>query len=130
MVPLPRYTTVGGVPITELLSPERIQALSQRTRDGGTEIVKLLKTGSAFYAPAAAAAEMVDAILNDRKKLLAASAMVKGEYGLRDLYIGVPVILGANGVESVVELKLQPEEKEALHNSAKIYKDMLKVLGY
>ncbi|OGC88904.1 MAG: malate dehydrogenase [candidate division Zixibacteria bacterium RBG_16_48_11] len=130
MVPLPRYTTVGGVPITELLSPERIQALSQRTRDGGTEIVKLLKTGSAFYAPAAAAAEMIDAILNDRKKMLAASALVKGEYGLSDLYIGVPVILGAGGVEEVVELKLQPEEKEALYNSAKIYKDMLKVLGY
>lgn len=130
MVPLPRYTTVGGVPITELLSPERIQALSQRTRDGGTEIVKLLKTGSAYYAPAASTAEMIDAILNDRKTMLAASAMVKGEYGLSDLYIGVPVILGANGVEKVVELKLQPEEKEALHNSAKIYKDMLKVLGY
>jgi malate dehydrogenase len=130
MVPLPRYTTVGGVPITELLSPERIQALSQRTRDGGTEIVKLLKTGSAYYAPAASTAEMIDAILNDRKKMLAASALVKGEYGLSDLYIGVPVILGANGVEKVVELKLQPEEKEALHNSAKIYKEMLKVLGY
>ena len=130
MVPLPRYTTVGGVPITELLSPERIQALSQRTRDGGTEIVKLLKTGSAYYAPAASTAEMIDAILNDRKKMLAASALVKGEYGLSDLYIGVPVILGANGVEKVMELKLQPEEKEALHNSAKVYKDMLKVLGY
>lgn len=130
MVPLPRYTTVGGVPITELLSAERIQALSQRTRDGGTEIVKLLKTGSAYYAPAAATAEMVDAVLNDRKKMLAASALVKGEYGLSDLYIGVPVILGSGGVEKVVELKLQPDEREALHNSAKIYKDMLKVLGY
>src|SRR3972149_8935745 len=130
MVPLPRYTTVGGVPITELLSPDRIQALSQRTRDGGTEIVKLLKTGSAYYAPAASTAEMMDAILNDRKKMLAASALVKGEYGLSDLYIGVPVILGANGVEKIVELKLQPDEKEALHNSAKVYKDMLKVLGY
>ncbi len=130
MVPLPRYTTVGGVPITELLSTERIAALSQRTRDGGTEIVKLLKTGSAYYAPAASTAEMIDAILNDRKKMLAASAMVKGEYGLSDLYIGVPVILGAQGIEKVVELKLLPEEKEALHNSAKIYKDMLKVLGY
>ncbi|OGC92877.1 MAG: malate dehydrogenase [candidate division Zixibacteria bacterium RBG_16_48_11] len=130
MVPLPRYTTVGGVPITELLSPDRIQALSQRTRDGGTEIVKLLKTGSAYYAPAASTAEMIDGILNDRKKMLAASALVKGEYGLSDLYIGVPVILGANGVEKIVELKLQPDEKEALHNSAKIYKDMLKVLGY
>lgn len=130
MVPLPRYTTVGGVPITELLPADRIAALSQRTRDGGTEIVKLLKTGSAYYAPAAATAEMVDAILNDRKKMLAASALVKGEYGLTNLYIGVPVILGANGVEKIVELKLQPEENEALHNSAKIYKDMLKVLGY
>jgi malate dehydrogenase len=130
MVPLPRYTTVGGVPITELLPTEKIAALSQRTRDGGTEIVKLLKTGSAYYAPAASTAEMIDAILNDRKTMLAASAMVKGEYGLSDLYIGVPVILGAKGVEKVIELKLLPEEKEALHNSAKIYKDMLKVLGY
>ncbi len=130
MVPLPRYTTVAGVPITELLPADRIQALSQRTRDGGTEIVKLLKTGSAYYAPAASTAEMIDAILNDRKTMLAASAMVKGEYGLSDLYIGVPVILGANGVEKVIELKLLPEEKEGLHNSAKIYKDMLKVLGY
>jgi malate dehydrogenase len=130
MVPLPRYTTVGGVPITELLSDEKIKALSQRTRDGGTEIVKLLKTGSAFYAPAASTAEMIDAVLNDRKKMLAASALVKGEYGLSDLYIGVPVILGAKGVEKVVELKLQPDEKEALHKSANIYKDMLKVLGY
>jgi len=130
MVPLPRYTTVGGVPITELLPTEKIAALSQRTRDGGTEIVKLLKTGSAYYAPAASTAEMIDAILNDRKTMLAASALVKGEYGLSDLYIGVPVILGAKGVEKVIELKLLPEEKEALHNSAKIYKDMLKVLGY
>jgi malate dehydrogenase len=130
MVPLPRYTTVGGVPITELLPTEKIAALSQRTRDGGTEIVKLLKTGSAYYAPAASTAEMIDAILNDRKTMLAASALVKGEYGLSDLYIGVPVILGAKGVEKVVELKLLPEEKEGLHNSAKIYKDMLKVLGY
>ena len=130
MVPLPRYTTVNGVPITELLPAAKIDALCQRTRDGGTEIVKYLKTGSAFYAPAAATAEMVEAVLYDRKKMLPVSALVKGEYGLKDLYIGVPVILGGNGVEKIVELKLSPDEEKALHNSAKIYRDMLKVLGY
>ncbi|MCI0530551.1 MAG: malate dehydrogenase, partial [candidate division Zixibacteria bacterium] len=130
MVPLPRYTTVNGVPITELLPATKIEALCQRTRDGGTEIVKYLKTGSAFYAPAAATAEMVEAVLYDRKKMLPVSALVKGEYGLKDLYIGVPVILGGNGVEKIVELKLSPDEQKALHSSANIYRDMLKVLGY
>ncbi len=94
MVPLPRYTTVGGVPITELISEDRIKAISARTRDGGGEIVKLLKTGSAYYAPAAATVEMVDSIINDRKKLLPCSAHLTGQYGIKDLYIGVPVILG------------------------------------
>ncbi|EQB64224.1 MAG: Malate dehydrogenase [candidate division Zixibacteria bacterium RBG-1] len=130
MVPLPRYTTVSGIPLSELLPPEKIKGLSERTRNGGTEIVAYLKTGSAFYAPAAATLEMVESVLLDIKRILPVSACVTGEYGLKDLYIGVPVQLGAGGVEKIVELKLLPEEKEALHNSAKIYKDMLKVLGY
>lgn len=130
MVPLPRYTTVGGIPITELLSADRIKAISDRTRGGGGEIVKLLKTGSAYYAPAAATVEMVDSILSDRKKLLPCSAYLKGQYGIKDLYIGVPVVLGSNGVERIVELKLNDEEKAALHNSAKIYKEELAILGY
>ncbi len=130
MVPLPRYTTVSGVPIAELFSAEKIKSLCDRTRNGGTEIVAYLKTGSAFYAPAAATLEMVESVLLDIKRILPVSAYVQGEYGLKDLYIGVPVQLGAGGVEKIIELKLLPEEKEALHNSAKIYKDMLKVLGY
>lgn len=130
MVPLPRYTTVSGVPIAELFSSDKIKSLCDRTRNGGTEIVAYLKTGSAFYAPAAATLEMVESVLLDIKRILPVSACVQGEYGLKDLYIGVPVQLGAGGVEKIIELKLLPEEKEALHNSAKIYKDMLKVLGY
>lgn len=130
MVPLPRYSTVSGVPITELISKERIEAISARTRDGGAEIVKLLKSGSAYYAPAAASAEMAKAVFMDEKKLLPASAYVNGPYGLSDLYIGVPVILGAGGVEKVIELKLEKEEREALTKSAGMYKEMLKFLGY
>jgi len=130
MVPLPRYTTVSGIPISELISKEKIQAICDRTREGGAEIVKLLKTGSAYYAPAAASAEMVKAVLGDEKKLLPASAHLTGQYGLSDLYIGVPVVLGANGVEKIVELKLEKEEKEALTKSAGTYKEMLKFLGY
>ena len=130
MVPLPRYATVSGVPITELISKERVAAISERTRDGGAEIVKLLKTGSAYYAPAAATAEMAKAVFLDEKKLLPASAYLNGQYGLSDLYIGVPVILGAAGVEKVIELKLEKEEKEALAKSAATYKEMLKFLGY
>ena len=130
MVPLPRYTTVSGIPLSELLSSDKINKLAERTRNGGTEIVSYLKTGSAFYAPAAATLEMVESVLLDIKRILPVSAYVKGEYGLKDLYIGVPVQLGAGGIEKIVELKLLPDEKEALHNSAKIYKDMLKVLGY
>jgi malate dehydrogenase len=130
MVPLPRYTTVGGVPITELISADRIKAISDRTRDGGGEIVKLLKSGSAYFAPAAATVEMVDSILNDRKRFLPCSAYLTGQYGIKDLYIGVPVILGAKGVEKIFELKLDDAELGALRNSAKIYKEMLSVLGY
>ncbi|HEX5679542.1 MAG TPA: malate dehydrogenase [Desulfobacterales bacterium] len=118
MVPLPRYSTVAGIPITELMSPERIAALVQRTRNGGAEIVGLLKTASAFYAPSAAAVEMAESILKDKKKILPCAAYLEGEYGIRDLFIGVPVKLGAKGVEQVVEIKLTPEENTALQKSA------------
>jgi malate dehydrogenase len=118
MVPLPRYSTVAGIPITELMTPERIAALVQRTRNGGAEIVGLLKTASAFYAPSAAAVEMAESILKDKKKILPCAAYLEGEYGIRDLFIGVPVKLGAKGVEQVIEIKLTPEENTALQKSA------------
>jgi malate dehydrogenase len=130
MVPLPRYTTVGGVPIGELIPADRIQAISDRTRDGGAEIVKLLKSGSAYYAPASATVEMARAILLDEKRVIPASAYLNGEYGLKDLYIGVPVVLGANGVEKVFELKLQKKELDALTKSGATYKGFLKEIGY
>ena len=119
MVPLPRFTTVSGIPIGELLSADRIAAIAQRTRDGGAEIVKLLKTGSAYYAPAMSAVEMVEAILTDQKRLVPCSVLLEGEYGMRDLFLGVPVILGAKGVEKIVELKLTAEETAALMKSGK-----------
>jgi malate dehydrogenase len=118
MVPLPRYSTVAGVPITELISPERIEALVDRTRNGGAEIVGLLKTGSAYYAPASAAVEMAEAILKDKKKILPCAAYLEGEYGIKNLFIGVPVKLGENGIEEVIEIELTNEEKTALDNSA------------
>jgi len=118
MVPLPRYSTVAGVPITELLPPERVEAIVKRTADGGAEIVKLLKTGSAYYAPSAAAVEMADAIFNDKKKILPCAALLEGEYGINGLYVGVPVVLGKDGVEKIIELKLTPEEAAALKKSA------------
>lgn len=118
MVPLPRYTTVAGVPITELLPPDTIERINDRTRKAGTEIVNLLKTGSAYYAPGAAVAEMVEAIVRDKKRLMPCSVLLQGEYGLRDVFIGVPIILGKNGVERIVELKLTEEELKALHQSA------------
>jgi malate dehydrogenase len=118
MVPLPRYSTVAGIPITELMSPERIEALVQRTRNGGAEIVSLLKTGSAYYAPASAAVEMAESILKDKKKVLPCAAYLQGEYGIRDLFIGVPVKLGAKGIEKVIEIKLTAEEDAALKKSA------------
>ena len=117
MVPLPRYTTVGGIPITQLLPADRIAAISDRTRNGGAEIVKLLKTGSAYYAPAMSAVEMVEAILTDQKRLVPCSVLLQGEYGMKDLFIGVPVILGAKGVEKIIELDLAPEELAALQKS-------------
>jgi malate dehydrogenase len=133
MVPLPRYSTVAGIPITELLPAERIEALVQRTRDGGAEIVKLLKTGSAYYAPASAATEMAEAILKDQKKILPCAALLKGEYGIQDLFIGVPVKLGAKGIEEIIQIKLTPEEDAALKKSAQAVQglvDTLKNLNY
>jgi len=118
MVPLPRFTTVGGIPITELMAPATVARLVDRTRNGGAEIVGYLKTGSAYYAPAAAAAEMVEAILTDRKHFAPCAAYLRGEYGIEDLFIGVPVILGRNGIEKIVELELTEEEKQGLRASA------------
>lgn len=132
MVPLPRYSTVAGIPITELLSQDRINALVERTANGGAEIVGLLKTGSAFYAPASAAVEMAESILKDKKKILPCAAYLEGEYGYNDLFIGVPVKLGTNGIEEVIEITLLDQEKAALDKSAdsvKELKDLLKKLG-
>jgi malate dehydrogenase len=118
MVPLPRYSTVAGIPITELMPPDRIAALVARTANGGAEIVGLLKTGSAYYAPASAAVEMAEAILKDKKKILPCAAYLEGEYGFNDLFIGVPVKLGRGGVEEIIEITLTAEEKQALQKSA------------
>jgi malate dehydrogenase len=118
MVPLPQYTTVSGIPITQLMSQERIDAIIARTRDGGGEIVRLLKTGSAFYAPAAGAVRMAQSILRDEGQVLPCAAYLNGEYGLNDIYMGVPCLLCRSGVENVVELKLTQEETAALHHSA------------
>ena len=133
MVPLPRYSTVAGIPITELLSQERIDALVDRTRNGGAEIVGLLKTGSAYYAPASAAVEMAESIIKDKQKILPCAVFLQGEYGLKDLFIGVPVKLGAGGVEEIIEITLTADEKSALQNSAAAVqelKDVLKKLDY
>jgi len=132
MVPLPRYSTVAGIPITEMMAPDRIEALVERTRNGGAEIVGLLKTGSAYYAPASAAVEMAESILKDKKKILPCAAYLQGEYGQQDLFIGVPVKLGAGGIEEVIEITLTDEEKQALQKSADAVqelKDLLKTLG-
>ena len=118
MVPLPRYSTVAGIPITELLSKDRIDALVDRTRNGGAEIVGLLKTGSAYYAPASAAVEMSESILKDKKKILPCAVYLEGEYGINDLFIGVPVKLGTGGAEEIIEITLTKEENTALQNSA------------
>ncbi len=118
MVPLPRYSTVAGVPITELLSPEKVAAIVKRTAGGGAEIVNFLKTGSAYYAPSAAAVEMADAIFNDKKKILPCAAYLEGEYGINGLFVGVPVVLGKDGIEKIIELNLTPEELAALKKSA------------
>ena len=119
MVPLPRYTTVGGIPITELIPAARVAEIAQRTRDGGAEIVKLLKTGSAYYAPAMSAVEMTEAILTDQKRLVPCSVLLEGEYGMRDLFIGVPVVIGGGGVERIIALELAADELAALQKSGK-----------
>lgn len=125
MVPLPRLTTVGGVPVTELLPQETIDKIVQRTIKGGGEIVALLKTGSAYYAPSAGAVQMVDAIVLDKKRILPVAAYLDGEYGLRDVFVGVPAKLGAGGVEQIIEIKLTPQEDEALKKSAAAVKSVV-----
>lgn len=129
MVPLPRYSTVAGIPITELMDAATIERLVKRTRDGGAEIVKYLKTGSAYYAPSAAATEMVEAIVKDKKKILPCAAYLEGEYGINGLYVGVPVKLGSNGIEEIIQIKLTPEEKTALDKSAAAVKELVGVIG-
>ena len=125
MVPLPRYSTVAGIPITDLLPPERIQALVDRTANGGAEIVALLKTGSAFYAPAASAFEMVDAILRDRRRVLPCATYLEGEYGVNGLFVGVPVVLGAGGLQRVIEIELTAEERTAFQKSAAAVQELV-----
>jgi malate dehydrogenase len=127
MVPLPRYSTVAGIPITELLSKDRIDAISKRTAEGGAEITKLVGT-SAWYAPGSAAAEMVEIILKDKKKIVPCSVFLKGEYGINDLFVGVPVKLGARGVEEIIQIKLTPEEDAALKKSAGAVKELVDVI--
>ena len=129
MVPLPRYSTVAGVPITELLSPERVAALVDRTANGGAEVVGLLKTGSAFYAPAAATFEMVEAILLDRKRVLPCAVLLEGEFGTEGLFVGVPIVLGAGGMERIFEIELSADERVAFDASAAAVRELVAKLG-
>src|SRR5438874_173253 len=129
MVPLPRYSTVAGIPITELISADRLKALVERTANGGAEIVKYLKTGSAYYAPSSAATEMAEAILKDKKKILPCAAYLDGEYGIKGLFVGVPCKLGARGLEQIIEIKLTDEEQAALKKSAEAVQELVKVSG-
>jgi malate dehydrogenase len=129
MVPLSRYSTVAGIPITELIEPARLKELETRTANGGAEIVKHLKTGSAYYAPSAAAVEMVEAILKDKKKILPCAAYLQGEYGISGLYVGVPCKLGAKGLEQIIQIKLTAEEQTALNKSADSVKELCTVIG-
>jgi len=128
MVPLPRYSTVAGIPITELLSAERVKALSDRTANGGAEVVALLKTGSAFYAPAAAVFEMVESILLDRKRVLPCAVELHGEYGHDGLFVGVPVVLGADGLERVIEITMSDDERTAFDKSANAVRELVSAL--
>ena len=131
MVPLPRYTTCGGIPITQLLDADTIEEISARTAGGGGEIVKLLEHGSAFYAPGSAAAIMAEAVINDRKRLIPASTLLEGQYGLEEVFIGVPIILGAKGVEKIIDLELTEDELASLQKSGNFYKEQLRdILGY
>jgi malate dehydrogenase len=129
MVPLPRYTTVSGIPIAELLSQEAIDRIVQRTRDGGAEIVNYLKTGSAYYAPAASVVQMVESVLKGKNRVLPASVMLEGEYGLDNVCVGVPVKLGENGIEDIIELQLTDTERDELHASSAVYQESLSDLG-
>ncbi|HVA17920.1 MAG TPA: malate dehydrogenase, partial [Candidatus Dormibacteraeota bacterium] len=129
MVPLPRYSTVAGIPLPDLLPKERVDAIVQRTRKGGGEIVNYLKTGSAYYAPSAAAFAMCEAILMDKKKIMPCAAYLEGEYGIKGLFVGVPCKLGARGIEQIIEIKLTPEEKVALEKSAASVRELANILG-
>jgi malate dehydrogenase len=129
MVPLPRYSTVAGIPVTELIEPTRLAQIVQRTRDGGAEIVKYLKTGSAYYAPSAAFTEMVEAILKDKKKILPCAVYLEGEYGIKGLFVGVPAKIGEKGVEKIIEIKLTADEQAALQRSAGAVKELVAVIG-
>jgi malate dehydrogenase len=129
MVPLARYSTVAGIPITELMDKATLDRLIQRTRDGGAEIVKYLKTGSAYYAPSSAATEMVEAILKDKKKILPCAAYLQGEYGVNGLFVGVPCKLGARGLEQIIQIKLTTEEQAAVKKSADAVQELVKVIG-
>jgi malate dehydrogenase len=128
MVPLGRLTSVSGIPLSELLDQATIDRLVDRARNGGAEIVKYLKTGSAYYAPSAAAVEMVESILKDKKKVLPCAAYLEGEYGIQGLFVGVPVKLGSRGIEKIFEIKLQPEERAALDKSAAAVKELVEVI--
>src|SRR5436853_1069716 len=129
MVPLPRFSTVAGIPLPELLPQDKIDAIVKRTAGGGAEIVSLLKTGSAYYAPSAAAVEMTEAILKDKKKILPCAAYLEGEYGINGLYVGVPCKLGARGLEQIIEINLMAEERIALQKSAASVQELVNVLG-
>ncbi len=129
MVPLPRFSSVAGIPLPELLSAERIESIVERTRNGGAEVVALLKSGSAFYAPAASVVEMVEAILLDKKKIVPCSVFLQGEYGVKDSFVGVPVKLGAKGVEKIIEIKLTADEQAAFNKSANAVKELVGVIG-
>jgi len=128
MVPIARYTTIAGIPLSHFLRPDRVEALIERTRKGGGEIVKYLKTGSAYYAPSLAVAEMVESIIKDKKKILPCAAYLEGEYGINGLFFGVPIKLGANGVEEIIEIDLTPEEKEAIKKSEAAVRNVVDLL--
>jgi len=129
MVPLPRYSTVAGIPITELMDAETVDAIVNRTAHGGAEIVKLLGTGSAYYAPGSAVVEMVESVLKDKKKILPCSVYLQGEYGIHDLFVGVPCKLGANGLEDIVQITLTPDEDAALKKSADAVRELVQIIG-
>lgn len=130
MVPLTRYSTIAGIPMTELMPKERVDAIVQRTRQGGAEIVNLLKTGSAYFAPGASVAEMVEAILKDKKLIRPCAALLEGEYGIKDMYFGVPVVLGRNGIEKIIEVTLNPEEAAMMQKSAELVRGTMSALKF